>query len=378
MLISAALYLFPSDLAPDIRDINKTFLKVLSANGLSSDEMSYNKKVEWRRFHAKGESYFYEFTPSYYVDTAPLKAEITEGIWKLRAVNARDIRINRTREGKTEIIEVLYKGSRAVYARIIVTAKASPRHEKKPEPRGEEKATPVSPEEKVIPLPTIQEKGRGRLAVVLDDFGYNTTNLGVLSELGFPVTFAVLPDLPATVEACKRAAANGDEVILHMPMEPLSYSAALEKGTIMAGMESSKVRSLLAGALSSVYNAKGVSNHQGSKATSDKHVMKSVMVFLKEKGLFFLDSFTASGSVCPEIARQTGISFTQRDVFVDNEMDRASIMGKFREAADIAMRKGSAVAIGHDRSLTVRTLKEIGPELKAKGVKFVRLSELVR
>jgi polysaccharide deacetylase 2 family uncharacterized protein YibQ len=106
--------------------------------------------------------------------------------------------------------------------------------------------------------------------------------------------------------------------------------------------------------------------------------MKSVMAFLKTKDLFFLDSFTASGSVCPEIARQTGIEFIQRDVFVDNEMDRTSIMTKFREAADIALRKGSAVAIGHDRSLTVKTLKEIGPELKAKGIKFVRLSELVR
>ena len=44
----------------------------------------------------------------------------------------------------------------------------------------------------------------------------------------------------------------------------------------------------------------------------------------------------------------------------------------------LAFGKGYVIAIGHDRSLTVKVLEETIPKMKADGVKFVFLSEMVK
>ena len=43
----------------------------------------------------------------------------------------------------------------------------------------------------------------------------------------------------------------------------------------------------------------------------------------------------------------------------------------------IARSTGSAVAIGHDRTVTIDVLLEIVPEMEGKGIEFVFLSELI-
>jgi len=47
---------------------------------------------------------------------------------------------------------------------------------------------------KVAP-PVVAPAIRGRIAIVLDDWGYNTRNFAILDNIKYPVTFAVLPNL---------------------------------------------------------------------------------------------------------------------------------------------------------------------------------------
>lgn len=48
-----------------------------------------------------------------------------------------------------------------------------------------------------------------------------------------------------------------------------------------------------------------------------------------------------------------------------------------REAAAIAKRTGSAIAIGHPRPTTLAAVKALIPELQAEGIEFVLASDLV-
>lgn len=214
------------------------------------------------------------------------------------------------------------------------------------------------------------------ISVVLDDFGYNTRNLESLSKLDVPLTLAVLPGLAYSERVSVFALNNGMEVILHLPMEP-EVGGSLEKDTIMTSMDHNRIDALITLHLSSVPGAVGVSNHMGSSATADREVMKTVISRLKEEGLFFLDSLTTPRSVAAEIAAEKNVPYVRRDVFLDNHSDIAYIMAQMDKAVGIALEKGSAVVIGHDRTKTIESLFFVIPEAERKGVKFVALSELI-
>ena len=215
------------------------------------------------------------------------------------------------------------------------------------------------------------------LAIVIDDAGYSRENFNKIEELGVPLTLAVLPGLQYSGEVCELARANKLDIILHLPMEPKAETWAREKNTVLSGMDSKEVDAILTEALLSVQGATGVSNHMGSRATGDEKAIKSLMSSLGRRGLFFLDSVTTSSSVCEKVAKLYNVTYLSRDVFLDNETDDVYIAGKIMESADIALAKGEAIAIGHDREMTIKAIKESLPELKKKGIRLVVLGEIM-
>lgn len=216
-----------------------------------------------------------------------------------------------------------------------------------------------------------------KVVLVLDDFGYSGRNLNAVKNIGAPVTLAVLPNTPYAGKACDLAERNGLEVILHLPMEPKVGTAWLEKDTVMTGMDNARVKEIMENAFRSVYAAKGVSNHMGSKATGDRGIMSAVLSGIGKKGMFFLDSVTTDASVCDTIAESNGVPFFSRDIFIDNEPDAGKIKGQLEKLEQVARSKGFAIGIGHDRALTIAVLTEEIPGMKERGIDFTRLSDLL-
>jgi uncharacterized protein len=212
------------------------------------------------------------------------------------------------------------------------------------------------------------------LALVIDDLGYTRKNFKGLEKLGVPLTLAVLPGLRFSDSACELARLNGLEVILHLPMEPRAETWAREKNTVMAGMESEEVEAILNEALGSVKGASGVSNHMGSRATGDRKAVTALMDSLKKRGLFFLDSASTSDSVCDEVAAHYGVPYFKRDVFLDNDVEYDYIIGKIREAGNIALARGRAIAIGHDKETTIKAIEGALPWLEEKGIRLCTLT----
>lgn len=215
------------------------------------------------------------------------------------------------------------------------------------------------------------------IALVLDDFGYSRKNLEAIKAIKAPVTLAVLPGLRYSEEVCSFARDNSLEVILHLPMEPKDPDAPVEKNTVTVDMDRREVDTAIVTALISVPNAVGASNHMGSKATGDEGTMRVVFEGLKDRNMFFLDSFTTGDSVCENMARETGLSYAKRDIFLDHELDRGKIARQIEKLEEMAEAKGIVVAIGHDRAMTVEMLAEAVPRMKENGIRFVKLSEVI-
>ncbi|MDP1853847.1 MAG: divergent polysaccharide deacetylase family protein [Candidatus Omnitrophota bacterium] len=216
-----------------------------------------------------------------------------------------------------------------------------------------------------------------RIAIVLDDWGYNLNNLSILKEISYPLTVAVLPNLTYSNEVSVEAHRLNKEIILHLPMEPqASEKVRLEQDTVMSGMSKDKIIAILNKGLINLSYASGVSNHMGSKLTQDEAAIRIIFEEIKKKKLFFLDSMT-SKSVCKTIAKTIGVNFAWRSVFIDNILDEAYIEQQIRLLVRKAKLSGSAIGIGHDRRPTLAALKRLMPEIeKAEGVKFVFVSEL--
>lgn len=218
---------------------------------------------------------------------------------------------------------------------------------------------------------------KGKIAVVIDDWGYNLNNLHIAEEIKYPLTCSVLPGLNYSERVAKELHARGLEIILHLPMEP-HEKYRLEKHTVMVSLDETSIKNIVVQDLASVVYAKGVSNHMGSLATEDPRTMGIIFQVLKSRRLYFLDSMVSPKSICFDLARKMNLGFAKRDVFLDNIEEPGYIRGQIYKLKTKAKVYGQAIGIGHDRRITLEVLREVMPELENEGYKFVFVSELVK
>lgn len=227
-----------------------------------------------------------------------------------------------------------------------------------------------------IARPPKQAVVLGKIAIVIDDWGYSLSNLSILRQIKSPLTLAVLPNLAYSKIISREAHGLKMEVILHLPMEP-KEKLRLERNTILTSMDDNTIRKILSQALDSVIYARGVSNHMGSNVTADSRTIAVVFDELRDRKLYFLDSYVSADSVCLESAQKKDLGFARRDIFIDNKEDAEYIRGQLNKLKLTAKSRGEAVGIGHDRKITMQVLKDMMPELEKEGYKFVLLSDLI-
>lgn len=217
-----------------------------------------------------------------------------------------------------------------------------------------------------------------RLAIILDDLGYDRGAAAALFALPYALTVSVLPNLPYSADVAEEADRRGYQVLLHLPMESANGGAKPEAIELRRGMQPGEVMRLLAEMLETVPHAVGVNNHQGSLATADAPLMAAVMAALRERQLFFIDSRTTTATVAYDAAVEARVPAASRKVFLDDIPAREAIRRQLALAARHARQQGSAIAIGHPYPATVQALEEYLPQLEAQGIALVFASELVR
>lgn len=241
----------------------------------------------------------------------------------------------------------------------------------------EDKDVKQLPEEPVEKEPE-SRKYSGKLAVIIDDCGYDMASVRKLLDTGLPFSYAILPGKAYSSDVLEMVKSKGCTPLLHLPMEPMSKSAMSEGGnTILTSQSDSAKRALLRRHLNSLHGVVGINNHQGSKATSDKATMEAVLREAKAKGLFFVDSRTSSASVARDMAKKMKVPTARNDIFLDNSSDVQDIRTQIYKAFAMADKNGSAIAICHARSNTAKCWQKYADEFRSSGIEFVAVSELL-
>lgn len=219
-----------------------------------------------------------------------------------------------------------------------------------------------------------------KLAIILDDIGYDEAALRRAVALNVPITYAVLPYLKDSEALARFVHQSGHEVMLHLPFEPLNYPAANPgEGAIMAGMTSSEVTGAVLDALREIPYARGVNNHMGSRATTDRAIMDTVMeVLRKHPPLYFIDSKTTALTQAYAASLEAGLPCAIRDVFIDNEPGTEHALKQLHQAAKSAEELGVAIAIGHPYAGTLTALELFLKSPEGGAVDLIHASEAIR
>ncbi len=215
------------------------------------------------------------------------------------------------------------------------------------------------------------------LVIVIDDLGDNRGRGLAAINLKGKITYAILPHTPHAKALAKKAHQLGKEVILHAPMESKS-GLRLGPGALEQRHDSEQLKSILNSDFDSIPFVSGINNHMGSLLTEDRQKMNDVMGIVHQRNLFFLDSVTTPKTVAWKVAREHGIPYLLRDVFLDNEQNEEYIHQQFKQAVKEATKKGYAVAIGHPYPETIQYLEKALPIIEQLGVKLISASELIR
>lgn len=216
-----------------------------------------------------------------------------------------------------------------------------------------------------------------RVAIIIDDFGYDSVIARKFSELGVEITFSILPFSPQKNKIARIAKGKNLEIMLHLPLEPFEYPRVNPgPGVLLASMSPDVLIDQLKKDLDSVPYIKGVNNHMGSRMTTISTKMYQIFSILKKRDLFFIDSRTSRDSLCKPSARLLKIPFGERDVFLDHSTDPDSIRKQIRRLLHIAKSHGEAIGIGHPHKTTYRVLREELSDIITK-VQLVKASSIV-
>ncbi|MEE4608907.1 MAG: divergent polysaccharide deacetylase family protein [Desulfobacteraceae bacterium] len=272
-------------------------------------------------------------------------------------------------------------------ARVLPPPKPSPPAQVAPAPTAKPAPPPTyevfppvetpPPQAPPVALPPVLP-GKPRVALVIDDLGYDLRLAEAFLDLDVPLTLAVLPFSPHQSEVVAAARRRGHQVMLHLPMEPEEYPHVDPgPGALLARMSPDELIAQLRRDLAQVPEAVGVNNHMGSRLTRESVQLNQIFSVLKERGLFFIDSRTTSLSLGYQSARLLKVPFAQRDVFLDHRQEPDFVRGQVKELLRRAEKSGQALGIGHPHQVTLEVLREMLPEIRRR-VELVPAATLVR
>lgn len=224
-----------------------------------------------------------------------------------------------------------------------------------------------------IPLP------RKQIAVIIDDIGYDLAPVRELMQIKADITFSVLPFLPHSRAAAEILRQGKKEILLHLPMEPVTYPADKPgEGALFTDMNEKEILHQLEKNLEAVPYVAGVNNHMGSKFMTDREKLALVFGRLKKKNLYFVDSRTAAESEAAAAAKAVGLPMAERKIFIDNKRDYDEIYKNIMSVKNYENDPFPVIVIGHPYPETIRALKDASKALRDKGILIVPVSQLVK
>jgi polysaccharide deacetylase 2 family uncharacterized protein YibQ len=215
------------------------------------------------------------------------------------------------------------------------------------------------------------------VAIIIDDIGYDLKTVKELLKIKADLTFAILPFQAHTREAAEMFHKAKRQILLHLPMEPVSYPREKPgEGALFTDMNDEEIVLQLKKNIAAVPYISGVNNHMGSKLMGDEKKLELIFKELKKDKLFFVDSRTSADAKTLSAAKKIGLKVAERKIFIDNNRNYNEIYNNL-----INVSKGDDISrkiiIGHPYPETIRALKNAIEVLREQRVSIVPVSLII-
>ena len=216
------------------------------------------------------------------------------------------------------------------------------------------------------------------ISIIIDDLGYKPKEDMLALSLPGPIAYAILPHSPHALKISTIASKNKKEILLHQPMQALKNNNHLGPGALTLNMTKQEFSKTLEVNINSLPNIIGINNHMGSLLTRHPGHMKWLMDIISKHKYIYVDSLTSPYSVAGKIAKQNDVPFTSRDIFLDNKKDMDYINNKIFELVRVAKEQGTALAICHSHSNTIKALSNFLKKIDEYDVKIIGIKSLIK
>ena len=293
-------------------------------------------------------------------------------------------------EQKIEILEATPQETVETEAAIIV----SPRRSLKPAPLSE-----VSEAGPYGSLPRIGQGNRKpqvvyarpvsmsiihsdmpKVAILLGGMGLNRDlTQKATRELPGEVTFAFAPygdDLQAQVNTAR---AQGHEILLQLPLEPVGYPATNPgPKTLMTSAGGDANLDALVWHMGRFAGYFGITNYMGGRFLSEAQALRPVLAQMKKRGLVFLDDGTAPRSMAGEVGRIVGLPVKNAALVIDADASADAIEQALSDLEAEARKSGLAIGTGTGLEITIEAIEQWSHSLAEKGILLVPVSAAYR
>lgn len=219
-----------------------------------------------------------------------------------------------------------------------------------------------------------------RLAIVVGEMGLKLGDLEVrLIESPLALTVAVLPGLPASEETARLAEANGKEVLLHLPMEPMGYPRRNPgEATLLLDQPAKEIKKRVRDYLKEIEPAAGVMNYMGSAFMRDRDLMRAALGEMNKKGVYFLDCSGSAHSVAREMAAGLDTPCIFDSGIIDaRDSDPDRLRALMDRAERLALRRGTALILAKPTEALLEALLSRSGEYDSRGIGLVAASSLL-
>ncbi|GIU20838.1 MULTISPECIES: divergent polysaccharide deacetylase family protein [unclassified Shewanella] len=214
-----------------------------------------------------------------------------------------------------------------------------------------------------------------QIAIIIDDIGYRQSDKAVLT-LPANITLSILPHTPLGKDLASKAYRQGNEILVHLPMQALN-GKAIGPGALTNTMSEIEFKAQVNDSIKSVPHASGANNHMGSFLTQLTEPMRWVMESLQQHNIYFIDSMTTKYTRAGTVAESMGLQVLRREIFLDNDRSQSGLEKQFKHAISLAHAKGEIVVIAHPYPETIAFLSQNLHRLANADIELVHTSKLV-
>lgn len=221
---------------------------------------------------------------------------------------------------------------------------------------------------------------RPKIAILLGGMGLNAKlTQKAITDLPGDVTFAFAPYGENLQAQVNKARADGHEVLLQLPMEPVGYPANNPgPKTLLANVSAEENLAALHWHMSRFAGYTGITNYMGGRLLATREALKPVLAELRKRGLVYLEDASTALTVSKTVADELQLPERRAQVVIDGDPTPQSIAAALDLLEGEARANGFAIGTGSGLEVTVDSVKLWAEQLQEKGILLVPVSAMYK